>query len=64
MNLYQLKGIINSLQLENKESNKYLLQFYTELYQQQLQNIADQVRKELENESYFKSKTWLEYLSK
>jgi hypothetical protein len=68
MTIYGLKGLIIALEKENKPANKYLLEFYKDLYNQQLQQIADKVQKELdqdqEKELYFKSKSWNDYLSK
>lgn len=68
MTIYGLKGLIIALEKENKPANKYLLEFYKDLYNEQLQQIADKVQKELnqdqEKELYFKSKSWNDYLSK
>lgn len=68
MNIYGLKGLIKALQKENKPGNKYLLEFYTSLYQQQLDQIANKVQNELNQEQtkdlYYKSKAWSEYLNK
>jgi hypothetical protein len=68
MTIYGLKGLIKALEKENKPANKYLLEFYKDLYNEQLQQIADKVQKELdqdqEKELYFKSKSWNDYLSK
>jgi hypothetical protein len=68
MTIYGLKGLIKALEKENKPANKYLLEFYKDLYNEQLQQIADKVQKELDQdqqkELYFKSKAWNDYLSK
>lgn len=64
MTIYGLKGLIKALEKENKASNKYLLEFYQDLYNEQLQQIADQVKKKLDQEQYFKSEAWINYLSK
>ena len=68
MNIYGLKGLIKALEQENKPANKYLLEFYTSLYQEQLDQIAnkvqDQLDQEQKNELYYKSKSWSEYLAK
>ena len=65
MNIYGLKGIIKALQQENKAANKYLLEFYEALYQEQLQSIADQVAKKLDQEQEQRNKkSWAEYLTK
>jgi hypothetical protein len=62
MNIYGLKGIIKALQQENKAANKYLLEFYEALYQEQLQSIADQVAKKLDQENKDK-KSWDNFLA-
>lgn len=66
MNIYGLKGLIKALEKENNPANKYLLEFYSSLYQEQLQQIADQVQKQLNQDQdlFYKSKAWAEYLSK
>lgn len=63
MTIYGLKGLIKALEKENNEANKYLLEFYKDLYQEQLNNIADQVQKKLEQE-YKDKKSWSEFLAK
>ena len=64
MNIYGLKGLIKALEKENKPANKYLLQFYKDLYQEQLNQIADKVKKQLDKDNFYKSSTWIEYLTK
>jgi hypothetical protein len=68
MNIYQLKAIIKGLEVTNLPSDKYLLEFYSSLYQEQLDQIAnkvqDQLDQEQKNELYYKSKAWNEYLAK
>ena len=66
MNIYGLKGLIKALEKENKPANKYLLEFYQDLYLEQLQEIADKVQKELDQnqDNFYTSKAWNEYLSK
>lgn len=68
MTIYGLKGLIKALEKENKPANKYLLEFYQDLYNEQLQQIADQVQKQLDQEQidqlYYKSKAWNDYLAK
>ncbi len=68
MTIYGLKGLIKALEKENKPENKYLIQFYKDLYNEQLQQIADKVQKQLDQdqkkELYFKSKSWNDYLAK
>ena len=62
MNIYGLKGLIKALEQENSPANKYLLQFYKDLYQEQLQSIADQVQKKLDQE-HKDRKSWSEFLA-
>ena len=64
MTIYGLKGLIKALEKENKPANKYLLEFYTSLYQEQLDQIAKKVKEQLDQDNYFKSKSWNDYLSK
>jgi hypothetical protein len=65
MNIYGLKGLIKALEQENKAANKYLLQFYKDLYNEQLQSIADQVTKKLEQDQEQRNKkSWSDYLAK
>jgi hypothetical protein len=65
MNIYGLKGLIKALEKENSPANKYLLQFYNDLYQEQLQSIADQVTKKLEQDQEQRNKkSWSDYLAK
>jgi len=65
MNIYGLKGLIKALEQENNPANKYLLQFYKDLYEEQLQSIADEVTKKLEQAQEEKDrKSWDEFLAK
>jgi hypothetical protein len=64
MTIYGLKGLIKALEKENDPANKYLLQFYQDLYTEQLDQIADQVKKKLDQDNFYKSKAWIEYLAK
>lgn len=68
MTIYGLKGLIKALEKENKPANKYLLEFYQDLYKEQLQQIADKVQEQLDQEQkdqlYYKSKAWNDYLAK
>lgn len=68
MTIYGLKGLIKALEKENKLGNKYLIEFYNSLYQEQLQQIANKVQEQLDqeqkNELYYKSQAWSDYLSK
>jgi hypothetical protein len=68
MNIYGLKGLIKALELANNPGDQFLLEFYRSLYQEQLQQIADKVQKQLDQEQkdqlYYKSKAWIDYLAK
>lgn len=68
MTIYGLKGLIKALEAESKPGNKYLIEFYNSLYQEQLNQIAnnvqDQLNQEQKNELYYKSQAWKDYLSK
>lgn len=68
MTIYGLKGLIKALEKENKPANKYLLEFYQDLYNEQLQQIADKVQEQLDQDQkdqlYYKSKAWNDYLAK
>jgi len=62
MNVYQLLAIIKQLEAEQNPANDYLLQFYTDLYNCELNMIADKVTKQLDKEPI--TKYWFEYLAK
>ena len=64
MNIYQLKAIIKGLEVTNLPGDKYLIEFYTNLYQEQIKQIADQVQKKLDQDNFYKSRNWIEYLAK
>jgi hypothetical protein len=65
MNIYGLKGLIKALEQENSPANKYLIQFYNDLYQEQLQGIANQVVKKLDQDQEKRNKkSWDEFLAK
>jgi hypothetical protein len=68
MTIYGLKGLIKAMEKENKPANKYLLEFYQDIYNEQLDHIANKVQDQLDQEQkkdlYFKSKAWNDYLSK
>lgn len=68
MTIYGLKGLIKALEKENKPANKYLLEFYKDLYQEQLDQIANKVQDQLDqnqkDQLYYKSKAWNDYLAK
>ena len=62
MNIYGLKGLIKSMETQNNPKDCYMLEFYKDLYNEQLQQIADKVQKELEKEQ--ENKYWFEFLAK
>jgi hypothetical protein len=68
MTIYGLKGLIDALKKQNNSADKYLLEFYQNLYQEQLQQIADKVQKQLDQEQkeqiFYNSKAWNDYLAK
>lgn len=64
MNIYQLKAIIKGLEKTNLPEDKYLIEFYKSLYLDQVQKITDQVKKKLDQDNFYKSKSWIEYLAK
>ena len=64
MNIYQLKAIIKGLEQTNLPGDKYLLEFYKSLYLDQVQKITDQVKKKLDQDNFYKSRPWIEFLSK
>jgi hypothetical protein len=51
MNIYGLKGLIKAMEMQNNPKDRYMLEFYKDLYNEQLQQIADKVKKELEEQS-------------
>ena len=61
MNIYGLKELIKAIEVVNNPSDKYLLEFYRSLYDEQLKEIADKVAKELETQS---KKSWFEHLAR
>ena len=65
MNIYGLKGLIRALELENNPANINLLQFYNDLYQDQLKSIAENVTKKLEQDQQQRDKeSWDEFLAR
>lgn len=62
MNIYGLKGLIKAMEMQNNPNDRYMLEFYKDLYNEQLQQIADKVQKELEKEQ--ENKYWFEFLAK
>lgn len=63
MTIYGLKGLIEALKKENNPNNGYLIQFYEDLYQEQLDQIAKKVARQLDQEQQRK-KAWFEFLAK
>ncbi len=68
MTIYGLKGLIEALKNQNNPADKYLLEFYQDIYNEQLQQIADKVQKQLDQEQkeqiFYNSKAWNDYLAK
>lgn len=66
MNIYKLKAIIKGLEVTNLPGDKYLIEFYRNLYQDQIKQIADQVTKKLDQnqDNFYKSRAWIDYLTK
>jgi hypothetical protein len=68
MNIYGLKGLINAMEKQKNPKDRYMLEFYKDLYNEQLQQIADKVQKQLNEDQkkdlYFNSKSWNDYLAK
>ena len=62
MNIYGLKGLIKAMEMQNNPNDRYMLEFYKDLYNEQLQQIADKVQKELEKKQ--ENKYWFEFLAK
>jgi hypothetical protein len=50
VNIYGLKGLIKALETENKTENLNLLQFYKDLYKDQLEKISAKIINDLEKE--------------
>jgi len=61
MNIYGLKELINAMDKQNNPNDRYMLEFYKDLYNEQLQQIADKVQKELDEQS---KKSWFEHLAR
>jgi hypothetical protein len=61
MNIYGLKELINAMEKQNNPNDRYMLEFYKDLYNEQLQQIADKVQKELDEQS---KKSWFEHLAR
>jgi hypothetical protein len=61
MNIYGLKELINAMEKQNNPNDRYLLEFYKDLYNEQLQQIANKVQKELDEQT---KKSWFEHLAR
>ena len=61
MNIYGLKGLIKAMEIQNNPNDRYMLEFYKDLYNEQLQEIADKVKKELDEQT---KKSWFEHLAR
>jgi len=63
MNIYALKNKIKQLQAANDPKQKYWLEFLQDLYNKELQAMADKVSQELSQDKKEKS-SWTSYLLK
>jgi hypothetical protein len=61
MNIYGLKELINAMEKQNNPNDRYMLEFYKDLYNEQLQQITNKVQKELDEQS---QKSWFEHLAR
>lgn len=61
MNIYGLKELINAMEKQNNPNDRYMLEFYKDLYNEQLQQIANKVKKELDEQT---KKSWFEHLAR
>jgi hypothetical protein len=61
MNIYGLKELINAMEKQNNPKDRYMLEFYKDLYNEQLQQIANKVQKELDEQT---KKSWFEHLAR
>ena len=61
MNIYGLKELINAMEKQNNPKDSYMLEFYKDLYNEQLQQIANKVQKELDEQT---KKSWFEHLAR
>jgi hypothetical protein len=61
MNIYGLKELINAMEKQNNPNDRYMLEFYKDLYNEQLQQIANKVQKELDEQT---KKSWFEHLAR
>ena len=62
MNIYALKNKIKKIQLLNDPKQRYWLEFLQDLYNKELQAMADKVSQELSQDKKEKS-SWANYLA-
>jgi hypothetical protein len=62
MNIYALKNKIKKIQALNDPKQRYWLEFLQDLYNKELQAMADKVTQELSQEQKEKS-SWAKYLA-
>jgi hypothetical protein len=62
MNIYALKNKIKRLKAANDPKHRYWLMFLQDLYNKELQNIANKVTNDLSQEQKEK-KSWANYLA-
>jgi len=62
MNIYALKNKIKKIQSLNDPKQRYWLEFLQDLYNKELQAMADKVTQELSQEQKEKS-SWAQYLA-
>jgi hypothetical protein len=62
MNIYALKNKIKRLQALNDPKQRYWVEFLQDLYNKQLQAMADKVTQDLSQEQKEKS-SWAQYLA-
>jgi hypothetical protein len=62
MNIYALKNKIKKIQALNDPKQRYWLEFLQDLYNKELQAMADKVTQELSQEQKEKS-SWAQYLA-
>ena len=62
MNIYALKNKIKRLQALNDPKQRYWLEFLQDLYNKELQAMADKVTQDLSQEQKEKS-SWAQYLA-
>lgn len=63
MNIYALKNKINKIKALNDPKQRYWLEFLQDMYNKELQAIANKVSQELSQEQKSK-KAWAEHLAR